>query len=114
MYCRNCDYSLWNIPGRQCPECGDAFLPSEYEFKPGAVKFCCPDCSQQYYGTSYKGHLRPNEFDCVECGRHLEMDEMTLLPAEGWDEHSVGSATSPWVRPNKGLIKRWFCTVGWS
>lgn len=114
MHCRNCDYPLWNIPARQCPECGDPFLPSDYEFKPGAVKFCCPDCSQQYYGTSFKGHLRPREFDCVECGRHLDMDEMTLLPAEGWDERSVGSATAPWVRPGAGLFKRWFATVGWS
>ena len=114
MYCRNCDYPLWNIPGRQCPECGDPFLPSAYEFKPGAVKFCCPDCSQQYYGTSYKGHLRPREFDCVQCGRHLDMDEMTLLPAEGWEERSVGAATAPWSRPGSGWFARWFGTVGWS
>ena len=114
MRCRNCDYPLWNLPARACPECGDPFAPSEFEFKPGAVKYCCPDCQQEYYGTSRKGHLRPSSFECVQCKRQLEMDEMVLLPAEGWDERVVVSHSAPWTRQDIGHVRRWFATVGWS
>jgi hypothetical protein len=114
MRCQNCDYPLWNLPARACPECGDAFAPSEFEFKPGAVKYCCPDCQQEYYGTSRKGHLRPSSFECVQCKRQLEMDEMVLLPAEGWDERVVVSHSAPWTRSDIGHVRRWFATVGWS
>lgn len=114
MRCKNCDYALWNLTGRDCPECGTPFRPSEFEFKPGSVKFCCPDCEQAYYGTTYTGHLRPRAFDCVSCGRHLDMDEMVLLPADGWDERSVTGTVAPWIRTGVGFFRRWLGTVGWS
>ena len=114
MHCRTCDYPLWNIKARACPECGSSFKPSEFEFKPGAVRFCCPDCSQEYYGTSHTGHLRPSSFQCVKCQRQLEMDEMVLLPAEGWEDHAVTLQVTPWVRQDIGLLRRWLSTVGWS
>ena len=115
MKCRDCDYSLWRLPGRECPECGLPFKPSDEIFKPGAVKFCCPDCMQQYYGTSSKGHLRPLEFDCVQCGRHLHMDETVLLPGDGVsDEQAAIIQASPWSRGNRNVVSRWFRTVGWA
>ena len=114
MNCRNCDYPLWNITARACPECGSEFKPGEYEFKPGAVKFCCPDCSQEYYGTSSRGHLEPVAFDCVRCSRSLHMDETVLLPADGWDESRVAYAGLPWTRRDIGFFRRWLSTVGWA
>jgi hypothetical protein len=42
------------------------------------------------------------------------MDEMRLLPASGWDETGVSAGITPWVRPNKGFLKRLFGTIGWS
>ena len=80
MQCKSCEYPLWNLKARQCPECGTPFTPSEFEFVINSVRYCCPHCNQAYYGTSEKGHLVPSEFDCVTCGRHLTMDEMVLLP----------------------------------
>ena len=115
MKCRNCDYSLWRLPGRECPECGTPFRPSEESFKPGKVKFCCPACMQAYYGTSQEGHLVPRTFDCVQCGRHLDMDEMVLLPGDGvGDSEAAVVRTSPWLRDKLRLHSRWFRTVGWS
>ncbi len=86
MRCTSCDYALWNLKTRRCPECGRAFRPGDYEFVPNSVQFCCPHCNQAYYGTGPKGHLVPEEFDCVRCSRRIGMDEMALLPAEGVDE----------------------------
>ena len=59
MHCRNCEYALWNLTTRECPECGTAFRPSEYEFVPQSVRFCCPHCDHPYYGTGEKGHIEP-------------------------------------------------------
>lgn len=96
MRCVRCDYPLWEIHTRQCPECGGAFVPSDFDFVPGSVRFCCPTCGQAYYGTTAKGHLEPPEFQCVGCGTDLHMDRMVLRPAEGVDERQTKPDRSPW------------------
>jgi len=113
MRCRTCDYPLWNLPARQCPECGTAFLPSAYEFKVGFVRFNCPHCAQSYYGTDERGHLEPRGFDCVSCGRAVTMDEMVLLPSEGvQDEQTHLREPVPWlVREKIGFFRGWIKTV---
>ncbi|UCD73933.1 MAG: hypothetical protein JSV91_09050 [Phycisphaerales bacterium] len=113
MHCKNCDYPLWNIPTRQCPECGTSFLPGEYEFVRNSVQFCCPHCEQVYYGTDAKGHLSPLEFDCVSCGEHLHMDGMLLRPAEGVEERQTRATPMPWLeRKERGWFKAWMATIG--
>lgn len=80
MHCRNCDYALWNITSRECPECGTAFRPSDYEFVPQSLRFCCPHCDHPYFGTGDKGHIEPKSFACLRCGRPVSMDDMVLRP----------------------------------
>jgi hypothetical protein len=112
MRCRRCEYRLWNLRSRQCPECGAPFLPSEYEFVPSSVQFCCPHCNRAYYGTGEKGHLVPIEFDCVSCGRHIHMDEMVLLPTAGVEEEQTKVEQNPWLgRKERGRLKGWWLTV---
>ncbi|MCH7792622.1 MAG: zinc-binding dehydrogenase [Planctomycetes bacterium] len=89
MHCKHCDYALWNLRDRICPECGNAFLPSEYEFVPNSIRFCCTECGQDYYGVDDKGHLVPTEFDCVRCGSPQRMDDMLVLPTEGVTEEQA-------------------------
>ena len=69
MRCKTCDYQLWNLRSRQCPECGTAFRVSDYDFVPNSVQFCCPHCNQIYYGTSARGQLVPPAFTCVSCNK---------------------------------------------
>ena len=83
MRCKTCDYPLWQIRDRKCPECGSAFRPSDFEFTLNSVRFCCPHCEQAYYGTGANGHISPRTFACVSCAKVIDMDEMVLLPAEG-------------------------------
>lgn len=113
MNCKTCDYSLWNLTTGKCPECGESFAPSEFEFKPNAVHFCCPNCEQVYFGTTPTGHLYPPEFDCVQCGRHVSMDEMILRPAEGISEGDTQADCNPWLeRGRRGRFKSWLATIG--
>ena len=42
-----------------CPECGRPFRPSDHEFVPNAVRFCCPECDQDYYGTGHHARAPP-------------------------------------------------------
>lgn len=112
MRCRQCDYALWDLPSRKCPECGTPFKPGEYEFQPGAVQFLCPHCRQCYYGTDATGHLRPRSFTCVKCNQPIEMDEMLLVPAEGWAEDETSAEKLPWLNRKKiGLVKGFFKTA---
>jgi hypothetical protein len=112
MHCQGCDYPLWNLKARQCPECGRPFLPSEFEFVPNSVRFCCPDCGQDYYGTGPTGHLVPDHFDCVRCGRALAMDEMVLLPTEGVLEEQTRIDRMPWLERGKiGFFRAWGGTI---
>jgi hypothetical protein len=113
MRCKTCDYPLWNIKARQCPECGTVYAPSEFEFVINSVQFCCPHCEQVYYGTGIKGHLVPAEFNCVTCGQRVHMNQMLLRPAEGVTEDQTQTDRMPWVeRKQHGFIKAWFKTVG--
>ncbi len=113
MHCRGCDYPLWNLTTGTCPECGAVFAPSEFEFVPNSVRFCCPHCQQTYYGTGAKGHLVPRAFDCVKCGTTIDMDRMVLLPAEGVAEARTKPDANPWLeRKERGFFKAWIATVG--
>jgi len=114
MRCKKCDYRLWNLPSRRCPECGTPFRPSEFEFVPNSVRFCCPHCSQAYFGTSPKGHLIPSTaFTCVACGRPVHMDDMVLQPAEGFSEEQTVPRHVPWLeRDRHGFWRAWFRTIG--
>jgi hypothetical protein len=115
MRCKNCDYVLWNLKARQCPECATPFKPSSYEFVPGSVRFCCPTCGQSYYGTDEKGHLSPALFDCVNCKGRIHIDEMVLLPAEGTSDQQTRVDRMPWLeRRERGLVRSWFATIKWA
>ncbi len=126
MRCRNCEYPLWRTTGRACPECGEAFAPSDYSFRPGTVLFRCPHCREGYYGTGRaggpdqsgdgggEGHLEPAAFDCVGCGRAITMDEMALEPAPGVDEAQTGPQPNPWTQRERiGLLRAWLKSVMW-
>jgi hypothetical protein len=59
-----------------------------------------------------KGHLLPNEFDCVKCGIRMRMDEMVLRPAEGVQEEQTKVSRVPWLeRRERGRLSGWFWTV---
>lgn len=115
MRCKKCDYALWNLRARECPECGTGFKPSEFDLIPNTVKFLCPHCSQAYYGTSSRGHLVPSEFDCVTCQRHIDMNDMPVLPADGVVEAQIVRDHLPWVDGQfngDSFFRRWRRTVG--
>ncbi len=112
MRCRNCDYPLWRIEARACPECGTGFKPSEFVFRPSGVTFHCPHCRQSYYGTGEKGHLEPPSFVCVQCHQPVTMDEMILEPAPGIGDDDAGRPPNPWrERKTTGLWKAWWRSV---
>ena len=113
MNCRTCNYALWNLKSRSCPECNTPFSISSYKFLPNSVRFCCPDCSQAYYGTDVNGQLQPASFNCVKCSRPLSTDEMVVLPAVGVSEAKTRLNVLPWLdKHNRGFFGRWFGTIG--
>ncbi len=113
MRCKTCEYRLWNLTSRQCPECGTPFVPSQYEFMINSVQFCCPHCDQGYYGTGLSGHLVPADFDCASCGRHIHMDQMVLRPTAGVGEDQTVVDRNPWLdRKRIGRWAGWFKTIG--
>lgn len=108
MRCRTCDYSLWTVTGRTCPECGSGFLPSDYTFVPGTVRFECPHCRAGYVGTSPTGHLLPRSFACTECHAQIDMDEMVLVPLAGMAERSTLHSRNRWEdRGDGALLLAW-------
>ncbi|MCA9285260.1 MAG: hypothetical protein KDA22_08610 [Phycisphaerales bacterium] len=112
MRCTSCDYPLWNIAARVCPECGAAFSPRTYTFRAGSVRFCCPKCDQQYYGTSPEGLPQPDRFDCVRCGEPLVLDQLVVRPEPGVAEEDTRRDRMPWLeRTKRGTVQAWFATV---
>lgn len=112
MFCKTCQYPLWNLKERTCPECGTGFAPSQFRFKPNSVQFLCPHCGQQYYGTSKTGHLIPPQFECVKCANQIEMDRMVLLPAAGIEERRTQARVNPWTEcVGRPKLRDWFRTT---
>lgn len=112
MNCKGCEYPLWNLTARKCPECGLAFRPSEFEFVLNSVCFSCPHCRQDYYGTDAKGHLDPAEFDCVRCGKAIGMDDCILFPTGGVLAQQTQPEVNPWIdRRGRSWIEAWFATI---
>lgn len=112
MFCKVCNYALWNLKDRTCPECGTAFAPSQFRFTPNSIRFLCPHCTQQYYGTSRVGHLVPDAFTCVSCHRDIRMDEMILVPAAGIDERKTRARGNPWIeRAGRPTLRDWLHTT---
>ena len=114
MFCRGCDYPLWNMAPGPCPECGHAFKPTDYEFVPASVAFCCPHCDQSYFGTSFKGHLVPPRFKCIQCGERIHIDSMVVRPAKDRPESKQLQGVPPCLQVERRAITRWFGTLGWS
>jgi hypothetical protein len=111
--CKQCDYLLWNLRSRACPECAAPVRPSEHEFQPGAVEFRCPHCDQVYFGFGPRGALEPLEFECVRCHRSVHMDDMVLRPAAGVAENETEVSLLPWLeRRRLGFWRAWLATVG--
>ncbi|MCP3906317.1 MAG: hypothetical protein GY715_22065 [Planctomycetes bacterium] len=113
MRCTSCNYALWNMADRTCPECGEIFQPSQFTFAPGRVRFSCPHCDEVYYGTSERGHLQPAEFECVGCGQRIAMDDMLLSPGDGVREQDTTPGSMPWLqRQHRGVLMALFQTIG--
>ena len=111
MRCKGCGYSLWNVPGRTCPECGRGFSPGEFEFLPNAVEFCCPGCMQQYYGTDLAGLPVPREFTCVRCSRPCTLETMVLRAAPGFSGDDAELRRIAWEVEGKGVARRFLAML---
>ncbi|MFN0134281.1 MAG: hypothetical protein ACKVW3_17345 [Phycisphaerales bacterium] len=110
--CDGCNYPLWQIRDRRCPECGREFLPSDYDFVPGTVAFACPHCDQPYFGKGTYGRLEPFVFGCVNCGRRIHMDQAVLTPAPGVDPARTVVGALPWLdRARIGRFTAWRRTL---
>lgn len=106
MHCKTCEYPLWNIAPRTCPECGEPFLPSQFEFRRGTVQFQCPHCRQPHFGLGEGGHLEPQAFACGGCGRVIHEDETILLPADGLTDEDTQVRRLPWIeRERLGTLR---------
>ncbi|MDX2117513.1 MAG: Yip1 family protein [Planctomycetota bacterium] len=114
MRCRACNYPLFGIRERTCPECGTGFAPSQFDFHQSAVKFCCPHCGQDYYGMDERGHLVPRAFACVQCAAPIEMDQMVIEPTAGVKDEQTLRELMPWTDKNvpRGF-KKLFGQIGW-
>ncbi|MFA6046403.1 MAG: hypothetical protein WC718_15570 [Phycisphaerales bacterium] len=102
--CRTCDYPLWEIRDRTCPECGSGFVPSDFRFPRGGVKFSCPHCGQAYYGTDENGQLEPREFVCVTCGTRIGIDETVVSLHRGGSSAEIRippKFSNPWLERHR-------------
>lgn len=112
MRCRRCNYALWNIEARACPECGEPWRPGDFDFAPGTVHFLCPRCRRAYPGRDERGHPAPSRFACTQCGAAIELDQMILAPAPGLREQDTRPGPMPWRHREGGVIAAFIRTVG--
>ena len=104
MRCGSCDYALWGLSGRTCPECGQGFELRAYTFAPGSVEFCCPHCGDARRSTGKRSFPWPREFTCDKCGQWIGLEQMVVQPAPGYSEDDT----------RRRDILRWFERPWWS
>jgi hypothetical protein len=112
MRCKGCDYALFEIAARACPECGLPFKPSDFDFTLNSVRFCCPHCRQAYFGTDTRGHLQPRRFVCVSCANEIDMDDMIVATREEVPEAVTVPDRMPWFERRRiGVVSAFFATI---
>jgi hypothetical protein len=112
MRCRTCDYQLWNLATRRCPECGTPFEPSDFAFAPRSVVFCCPHCQHEHIGDGPDGRPVESALNCAGCGQPINVDDMILRPAPGFTEEQTHPELLPWLqRDRHGFWRAWLQTV---
>lgn len=113
MQCKKCGYQLWNIHSRNCPECGTAFLLSDYDFSSVSVILSCPHCNHTYNHKDRQSHLDNTPVNCEGCGKAIGMDDMVVRPDESQGQHVEDLVDHPW-RTRKGfkdILPAWIRTV---
>jgi predicted RNA-binding Zn-ribbon protein involved in translation (DUF1610 family) len=98
MNCQTCDYSLMNLTGGKCPECGEVFDIRSYHFVQGSVAFACPHCDHQHAGQGE--HYLPADDDkavCRACGEHMPLASIRVVPLKD-DAEAQPLRQTPWER----------------
>ncbi|TVQ32082.1 MAG: YIP1 family protein [Phycisphaeraceae bacterium] len=114
MKCPDCAYELWGLaPPGPCPECGRAFMTSEFRFRPRAVRFLCPHCREPYSGTDAEGLPTPRDFRCVRCDEPVHVDDMPVELRPGVLPGQAMAQKSPsWPRRGEvGWFRAFFRTL---
>ena len=96
MQCKSCGYSLWNLPGHICPECGVSYDIHELRFRPETVAFACPQCGRHHAGQGER-YLPADEptMNCRGCDRTLEVRDMPVVLLADDPDQAIAAEGDP-------------------
>ncbi len=116
MHCVHCNYSLWNLSTRVCPECGEPFALRDYHFQPRSVTYTCPECERAVNGPEKPTDFDGREMRCSVCRLLIPTATLALQPAAGCGRLVERGQGNPWVTAGTGLGQRWWdaATLVWS
>lgn len=108
MFCRTCDYPLWNLKTNRCPECGNGFDWRDYHFKPGSVSVGCPNCGHSRTDLQTLAPL--TTVTCEACGQSVAVEAMSVAPLTDnpWDATALPDVPAP---PFKVFSAGFWCLV---
>lgn len=100
--CPECQYALWNLKARACPECSRAFSLDEWDFRNSDALFACRACGDRLIGHT------PEELPsiCPACGNAVE--RRLVLVQRGHTGRDV-PRRDPWEAKQRLLVRA--CTV---
>ncbi len=126
MHCHNCQYPLWNLSSRTCPECGASFTLQDFLFLRDSARIHCQHCPHTYTAPAESGSLLralpsppwapakegpPLPPLCPQCNGLHDLDTLVVTPADP-DAIAVPAAgINPWIWRELPLIKRWYRTL---
>ncbi|NRA59208.1 MAG: hypothetical protein HRU13_13940, partial [Phycisphaerales bacterium] len=99
MRCPACQYLLWNLRARVCPECGRSFELDEWDFENSDALFACGQCGGRLIGTTPESVPEA----CPSCGevpsrRSLVIERGTTgRDAPRFDDGQKRHAIRRWV-----------------
>ena len=91
MRCHSCDYELWHCTGRTCPECGEEFSLTDFEYPFEKILFHCPHCDYGISGEKPSGIPLASIEECVSCGLAVGEELFIVRPKVGLNREELTS-----------------------
>ncbi len=107
MHCQHCQYPLWHLSARRCPECATPFSLRDFHFRKNSITIRCPHCAAGSPAPINPADLDQSELTCPHCHGMFDPDAAACEPVDGAAPPVPREGELPWQPENEKGVGWW-------